>query len=388
MKKIRTALFLIMLAAPAFLTGIGCSKGSDDVDTTPPEIVSIYPADDADEVAVSVNISLTFDKEVTGVSTNSITLEKVGSFGTVNANVVYDSDSRQATLDPVNSLEADSIYVITVTDSIKSRSGVAFEAMSSVFKTGVVADTTRPSVSLSIVNDEPGVEIEEYSILKGKYIGDFSVTASFSEQVKASTVTDSTFFLTNTENGERVSLVAVSTNQHSDNTYCTKAYLAVTDDPSTMVKFILSEWTQYQITLSDGIVDMSGNTLTGLVSSFQTEDETKPSIVNVTPADGASDVASNGQISVEFSERLKSSTINGTYSTFTLTKKPLGGTDDEQILVPAIYYDSSKTAVITPPELLVADGAEYTINVTEGVTDRSGNTLSNAGTWTFTAGSS
>jgi hypothetical protein len=97
-------------------------------------------------------------------------------------------------------------------------------------------------------------------------------------------------------------------------------------------------------------------------------DTTPPTVILVTPANGATNVPINGALRVKFSEP-----VNLPASTFTLSP-PVNGT--------ITWNGTSYTAIFTPAANLALN-TTYTVTITTGVTDLAGN-LANNYSWNFT----
>ena len=108
-------------------------------------------------------------------------------------------------------------------------------------------------------------------------------------------------------------------------------------------------------------------------------DETSPTVAAVTPARGATGIASTANVTARFSEPVDPTTV--TASTITL-RDPSGA------LVPAaVSYDAgSQTATLDPNQSLAAT-TTYTATVkggSAGIKDFAGNAMSSDDSWTFT----
>ena len=108
-------------------------------------------------------------------------------------------------------------------------------------------------------------------------------------------------------------------------------------------------------------------------------DTTPPTITGVTPARGATNVATGANATAQFSEALTATTVNTTSVVLT---------DAAGAVVPAaVGYDAgSRTATLDPTAALAA-GATYRVTVkggSAGVKDLAGNALAADDTWTFT----
>jgi len=178
----------------------------------------------------------------------------------------------------------------------------------------------------------------------------WSIRASFSEPLDSSTVSASTVQLTPSLagsvrlNNELVSFIPES---------------------------LLDSGVVYTVTLRATIRDTAGN---AMGSDYQWQfatyaDTTRPTVVSTSPSDGATWMPVSSVISVAFSETMNPSSlspstfvvnpaINGTYS----------ATDSIWTLIPSVALDSNTT---------------FTATITTGASDRSGNSLQTAYTWSF-----
>jgi len=206
----------------------------------------------------------------------------------------------------------------------------------------VGADTTPPTVvSTSPANGATGVAIST------------AVSATFSEAMNASTITTGSF-----------TVGGVSGNvSYNSGTY------TATFTPSAN----LSYGTTYTANLSTAITDAAGNPLAAAYSwSFTTVagDTTPPTVISVSPANGATDVALDTTVTATFSEAMNASTI--TTSSFTV-----GGVSGS-----VSYNSGTYTATFTPSAELAGD-TTYTANLSTAITDAAGNPLA-AYSWSFT----
>lgn len=99
-------------------------------------------------------------------------------------------------------------------------------------------------------------------------------------------------------------------------------------------------------------------------------DTTAPTVIQASPAGGATDIALNSKLSVAFSESIEQSTLNESSFTLSAGGSPVEGT-------------VSDAGVFTPSNELIPN-TQYTATITTGVTDLSGNPLASDHVWTFT----
>jgi hypothetical protein len=104
-------------------------------------------------------------------------------------------------------------------------------------------------------------------------------------------------------------------------------------------------------------------------------DKTAPTITGRDPGAGATNVAVAGNVTVTFSEALKTVTVNP--QTITLSK---GGAP---VSATATLAAGGTVVTVDPVQTLDA-GVAYTVTVGTGVTDANGNHLAAADTWSFT----
>jgi hypothetical protein len=135
--------------------------------------------------------------------------------------------------------------------------------------------------------------------------------------------------------------------------------------------------TTFTATLTTEVRDLNFKTLPANVSwSFKTGTTLSPTVLNMSPANSATDVPVGTTVSAEFSVAMDPLTINTT--TFTMAAgpglQPVAGT--------VIYDETSRVATFTPTGLLVP-GTQYLVTVTTGVKDISGNPMKASQVWIF-----
>jgi hypothetical protein len=216
----------------------------------------------------------------------------------------------------------------------------------------IAPDTSAPTiVSTNPVDDSTGIFLNR------------SITAFSDEALDASTVTATTFTLT-----DGTSTVAGDVS-YGDNT--------LVFNPTAD----LNASTEYTATLTTGVKDLAGNAMASeYVWSFTTgttTDNTAPTVMSTDPADAAVAVAYNRSVSALFSEALDPTTV--TSATFTIA------TTSGSTAVDGTVSYTSNTMIFDPTSDLAAD-TQYTATITTGVTDLAGNTLVAAKVWSFTTG--
>jgi hypothetical protein len=219
-----------------------------------------------------------------------------------------------------------------------------------------VSDNVPPTVSVvSPLNGATGVNTAT------------AVTAIFSEPVNSTTVTTSTFQLRDAGNNLISATVSTSGNQ-------------IILTPSSA----LTASTTYTATITggvSGVKDMAGNALTTNYSwSFTTAataDNTPPTVISVSPVNGATGVGTGIGVAAIFSETINASSV--TTSTFQLR-------NSANILVTAAVSVSGNQITLTPSSAL-SSSTVYTATITggaAGIKDLAGNALAGDYSWSFT----
>ena len=302
----------------------------------------------------------------TSLTPASFTLACPGG-SAITATVTYEDASRIATLTPSAALPVSTLCVATVTTAAQSTAGFAL-ASNFVwsFMTAAVADTTRPTVTATV----PAAGATNVATNTG-------ISATFSKDMNAATISATSFTVTNTTLGTAVagsvSYVAAS-----------RTAVFTPDTP-------LPANTSFTATVTTGATDLIGNALVSdFVWTFTTAalaDVTRPSVILTVPAAGASGVPVNTKITATFSKDMNAATISATSFNVmnTTLGTPVSGT--------VSYAAGARTATFTPSAPPLASNTAFTATITTAVTDLTGNALAgnsavfpNAGNhvWTFT----
>ncbi|MGE5247202.1 MAG: Ig-like domain-containing protein, partial [Verrucomicrobiota bacterium] len=316
-------------------------------DTTPPTVTSTNPANNANNVAVNSDITATFSENILPASVTTASFTVSGVTGTVSVS------GATATFTPSSPLAYATNYTATITTAVTDLAGNHLAANRTwAFTTGAAPDSTPPTVSSTApVNNATGVPLSS------------QVSATFSEPMKASTITTANFKVVQ----GTVGVPGTVTLNGSGTT--------ATFKPSAA----LANGTTYTATITTGVQDAAGNAMASNYSwSFTTAaaaDATPPAVTSVAPADGASNVAVNASLTANFSEAVDPLTVTG--ATFTLKNGPTSVAGSVSV--------NGATATFKPSSVL-ANSTTYTATVTTGVKDLAGNALASAYSWSFTTG--
>jgi hypothetical protein len=137
-------------------------------------------------------------------------------------------------------------------------------------------------------------------------------------------------------------------------------------------------------------IDASGITDPTPASRSWTVDTIAPTVNNVSPADAATGVALDTNVTATFSEAMDATTSDGDPSTidgstFTLTKPDGPDADTNPDAVTAgVSYDSANKKATLDPSSDLASGTTYTATLSTGVKDLVGNASAQEETWSFT----
>jgi len=332
-----------------------------------PTVTAINPLNGATGVSTNVTLSATFSdtmfensilekptnpnkhdarfKLFKGTPLNNSSLEITGT-------VTYDSVTKTASFTPGANLDSNTTYTAFLSWRIKNTDNEDLKVTYGgdytwTFTTGSgAADTTPPTVTFADpANGETNVNV------------DATISATFSEPMDDTTITTSTF---------TVSGVAGTVTYGDDNTNTAFFH------PATN----LSTSTTYTATVTTGVKDLAGNSMVfNKTWSFTTvaPDNTPPTVISTSPANGATNVATSSVVSATFSEPVNCSTLNST--SFTVTK---GGV----AVAGSVSCENSMATFI--PTAALSNSKTFSVTISTAVKDLSGNALATAKTWSFT----
>lgn len=323
-------------------------------DTTAPKVSLVNPSNLATGVFLNKKIAASFSEPMDPLTITNTTFTVKQGTNSVTGVVTY--IGQVATFTPSVNLTADTIYTATVTTGAKDLAGNALaESYVWSFTTGVVADTTAPTVILKNPLDlAVGVPTNH------------AVSATFSEAMDPATITNITFTLRN----GLISVTGVVT------------YIGTiaTFKPSSD----LLPDTTYTATVTTGARDLAGNALiANSVWNFKTGDApdiTTPTVILVNPVNLATGVPINRKVNATFSKAMDPLTI--TTDTFIVTGPgplfaPVTGT---------VTYDLLTNIATFVQDNNFAADTEYFATITTGAKDLAGNPLASDYAWSFTTG--
>lgn len=133
-------------------------------------------------------------------------------------------------------------------------------------------------------------------------------------------------------------------------------------------------------TITTGAKDLAGNALaTAFNWSFTTADQTPPSVIATTPANGANGVSINTLVTVTFSEAMDASTI-------TAANLTMRATESGTAMTGTVAYNTTTHVATFTPSATLAQNTSYTVTVSSSVKDAAGNTIGTPYPFVFTTG--
>ena len=281
-------------------------------DTVAPLVSSTVPLNAALDVALDSSLAVTFSEALdpSSISASSFILRQAA---TVIPGVVTYSDVT-ATFSPNLALTANTVYTAEVTTEVMDLAGNTLESNYVwSFTTGIVADTTVPTVSSTLpLNAATGVVLNS------------NIAVTFSEAMNPMTV-----------NGSSLTLM-----QGSNVVPGVVSYAGVTATFNPMSD--LAPNTVYTANLSTAATDLAGNALAASTRwNFTTgaaPDTTSPTVLSTVPMNQATGVAFEGNLAVTFSEAMNPMTVST--ATFTLMQGMMA--------VPGVVTYSGVTATFNP----------------------------------------
>lgn len=336
------------MVAAAGLAGCGSGSKTGNNNQTPLSITSVTPAGGATGVAVNTTVTATFNEAMTASSLTASTFTLTSAGGAVTGTVTYSASNNTATFTPLANLAYGTTYTATITTGAVDSTGTALAANDTwTFATGAAPPT--------VIAETPSAGAA------GVGVGS-TITATFSEAMQASTITASSFTVTDGSGNSVAGSVSYSTGNNT-----------ATFTPSADLAYA----TMYTAAISSGVMSSAGVGLTtGVQWQFTTAAAPPaPMVTVVTPANGATGVGVSTDLTAVFSEAMNASTINTT--TFTLS----GGSGG---VAGTVAYDTTSMTATFTPSARLASGTTYTATLTTGAASSSGQALAANYSWSFT----
>jgi hypothetical protein len=307
-------------------------------------LIVVSPANGATNIARTATINITYNENIMPSSVTASTVTVTGPGGTaVPGSFVVTGGVIIFT--PTTQLAYATPYTVTVTGGVRDVSGNEL-------------DTGTTFTFTTLANVIPTVTARTPAPAATGVARNTNVTATFSEPVAPTSVTATSFTLTPA--GGTPVAAAVTVNG-----------AVATLNPEADLAFN----TVYTARLTTAITDVDGAPLAAEVTwTFTTLANVAPTLTARTPAENATAVAANTNITATFSEAVAPASVTAT--SFTVT--PAGGTP-----VAGAVTVSGAVATFNPTADL-APGTVYTVRLTTAITDVDGLAIPAEITWTFT----
>jgi hypothetical protein len=321
-------------------------------DQSPPTVLSTTPSN-GQSVPPSVVffISLSEAMDASTINATNVTLKVTSSGAAVAGNVNYNTTTHNASFTPNQTLLQNTGYTLTISGAVKDAAGNQMGTPVTVSVT--TSDITPPTV-ISTVPADGATGVSNTA----------PITAKFSEPMEIASINSSTFTVKTTSGGAAVAGVVTYDNASSTATFTPSSSLASS--------------TSYTATITTGARDVSQNNMAAAkVWTFTTADTDAPTVVAVSPANLAIGVSIGSSVLVTFSEPMAAATI--TSSTVTLKN-----TLTSAVVPSSVSYNAATNVATLTPTAVLAGSTNYTVTVTTGVTDATGNAMASPFTSTFT----
>jgi hypothetical protein len=308
--------------------------GAPDVVTGPPSIVSTSPANEAKDVVVDSSVIIEFSKPM---NRTSVTVTFAPPLPVRPA--TWSLGSETLTLTPQTAFAASTMYTVTVAGS--DAAGAALTGSKTfAFLTGTPPDMTAPTIMATTpAAGATGVALKT------------AIAITFSEAMDPTTVT------------------AKLGDEPLDLTFNAAGTIATAGDaefkPATM----------YTVTVagSDVAGNMLGGTKTFAFTTAAPPDTERPKVVDTTPDNGGTGVATATEIAFMFSEAMNRATTEAAIAIS-------GGVS----CAGRWLWNTANNFMSCKPAAALAFSTNYTVTVSTGATDTAGNGLMAAHTFSFT----
>ncbi len=322
-----------------------------------PSVIATNPPVGSVNVATSVSPSVTFSEAMDPSTLGGNVYVRKSGGATVGASVSYNAATKVYTVNPNVNLDPSTNYEIVVKAAVADTAG---NTLGADFVAGFTTAAPAPvAPQVTAQSPAPGTT--------GVAVGTV-VTATFDQDMDATTVNDGTCYLMKAGSATKVPAVV---------TYVAGSKQAVIDPVSD-----LDASTQYTANLTAGLKGANSLSLQGapITWTFTTAAPAAvaPQVTQKLPADGATGVAVGSSVSAIFDEDMNAATLTNT--SFMLKKS------GSATAVPATvsYVGGTKTAVLDPTTDLEPNTL-YNVTLTNAVLGANGLAVQGAPvTWSFT----
>ncbi len=380
-------------------------------DTVPPIVTSTSPANGATNVATNTPVTIFFSEAMNSATISNSTVKLLDGASLVTASVAYNSSNKSATITPTVALTSSKVYTISIVGGVLGVKDVAGNSLaqsySSTFTTAAAATA---SATLWPSTVTPGtVDTKEASALElgVKFTADTNGYITGLRFYKSAGNTGTHLANLWTSTGQ---LLATATFTSESASGWQQVNFATPVAITAGTTYVASYYTSsghfsvdrnyfatafnsgsLHVAAGGGVFQYAGASafptqtyqnsnywVDVMLSATPPADTVPPIVTSTSPANGATNVATNTPVTIFFSEAMNSATISNS------TVKLLDGAS--LVTASVAYNSSNKSATITPTVALTSSKV-YTISIVGGVLgvkDVAGNPLAQTLSSTFT----
>lgn len=326
----------------------------DDLDR--PSVFAFSPASGATNVSTGRVIQVTFSEAIDPTTVTSSSLAVLAGSQPIGGRVQVSSDGLVASFSPHRALAGQTSYTVSLTTAVADAAGNALTGtLASTFMT---ADTGIRVTAVTPPDGAVGVPPNQRA-----------VTVSFDQELDPATITASSFIVRPAGGASLAGARSVAADRRSA-TFTASADLAAA--------------TRHRVELSTAIRGALGNALTapfaGEFTTAGSGDTTPPTVLSISPTDGASGVSLGVTVVATLSEPLDPSSVNSTTATIRPGSPPSGGAVAANVSLTGTNDDGIRI----DPSANLAAATTYTVTLSTGIRDLAGNPLAASFTSTFT----
>jgi RHS repeat-associated protein len=330
----------LALANPTALSFVTGSS----TDTTTPSVTTVSPSNNATGIPTNGVVQLQFSKPIDPLTITGMTFQ-VSPYGAlpIAGTISMSANGQTATFSPSSPLEVTTQYIVTTSGGITDMEGHALSGFESLFTTSFGTDATAPTVTMvSPDNGQAGVPVN------------VRVNAVFSAPLSAASI------------GSNAITVSAAGTQIAGAISLSSSGTTLGFVPTNP----LAASTAYTVAIS-GVTDQAGNVVVPFASSFTTGasgtvNTTQPSVVSISPANGASAVSVNSTVVLTFNEPIDLTTVND-------TTVQIESSGSSGVLAGSYSLDASGTVLTFTPLSPLPGNKTISVYVPGGVLDLSGN---------------
>jgi len=123
------------------------------IDTTPPTVSLVEPADGATDVGVTLNASATFNEPMDPSTITTTSVQLLVGAAAISGSVSYDPGTRIASFDPSSNLGSTTLYTAKITTAVKD---VAGNALTQTFTWAFTTGDATPPANVTNLTATPG----------------------------------------------------------------------------------------------------------------------------------------------------------------------------------------------------------------------------------------